>query len=103
MVPPSCLGKFVQLKVITFVLHYLIFWTTRHSCHHYFDGNHKGPLSNATPTGTILLLDCPCGPTCHGYALGRCEQVLKDIRAQPDVQDARKLVPVLGPTPVAES
>jgi hypothetical protein len=32
-----------------------------------------------------------------------CEQVLKDLRAQPDVQDARKLVPVLGPTPVAKS
>jgi hypothetical protein len=32
-----------------------------------------------------------------------CEQVLKDIRAQPDAQDERKLVPVLGPTPVAKS
>jgi hypothetical protein len=31
-----------------------------------------------------------------------CEQVLKDIRA-PDLQEARKLVPVLGPTPVANS
>jgi hypothetical protein len=31
-----------------------------------------------------------------------CEQVLKDIRAQPARQPARKLVPVLGPTAVAK-
>ena len=32
-----------------------------------------------------------------------CEQVLKDIRAQPDMQSARKLVSVHGPTPAANS
>jgi hypothetical protein len=32
-----------------------------------------------------------------------CEQVLNDIRAQPDVQAPPKVVTVHGPTPVASS